>query len=90
VIDRVLAFGDAWFPNWTPDIVERAAELRERAERPIDFMAMGPPAKAEVIEELFEAGTRRISWWVPSAGRSVIEPRLERIEKAIAEFTGEA
>jgi hypothetical protein len=27
---------------------------------------------------------------VPSAGFSVIEPRLERLEKAIAEFTGEA
>ena len=32
VIDRVLAFGDAWFPNWTPDILDRAAELKARAE----------------------------------------------------------
>jgi probable F420-dependent oxidoreductase len=90
VIDRVLAFGDAWIPNWTPDILERAAELRERAERPIDFMTMGPPLDPKAIEGLAEAGTRRVSWWIPSAGRSVIEPRLERIEKAIAEFTGEA
>jgi probable F420-dependent oxidoreductase len=90
VIDRVLAFGDAWLPNWTPDIIDRAAELRARAERPIEFMAMSVPAKPEAIAELYEAGARRLSWWVPSAGRSVIEPRLERIEKAIAEFTGEA
>jgi alkanesulfonate monooxygenase SsuD/methylene tetrahydromethanopterin reductase-like flavin-dependent oxidoreductase (luciferase family) len=24
VLDHVLAFGDAWFPNWTPDITQRA------------------------------------------------------------------
>ena len=90
VIDRVLAFGDAWFPNWTPDIVERAAELRSRAERPIDFMAMGPPADPKAIEALAAAGTRRVSWWLPSAGYSVIEPALEKVERAIAEFTGEA
>jgi probable F420-dependent oxidoreductase len=90
VIDRVLAFGDAWFPNWTPDILERGAELKARAERPIDFMAMGPPTDPKVIQELAEAGTRRISWWLPSGGYSVIEPALEQVEKAIAEFTGEA
>jgi probable F420-dependent oxidoreductase len=90
VIDRVLAFGDAWFPNWTPDILDRAAELHSRAERPIDFMAMGPPADAKVIEALAAAGTRRVSWWLPSGGYSVIEPALEKVERAIAEFTGEA
>ncbi len=90
VIDRVLAFGDAWFPNWTPDITERAAELHLRAERPIDFMAMGPPADPKVLEQLAEADTRLVSWWLPSAGLSVIEPQLEKIERAIAEFHGEA
>jgi probable F420-dependent oxidoreductase len=90
VIDRVLAFGDAWFPNWTPDITERAAELRSRAERPIDFMAMGPPADPKELERLAEADTRLVSWWLPSGGYSVIEPELEKIERAIAEFHGEA
>ena len=90
VIDRVLAFGDAWFPNWTPDITERAAELRSRAERPIDFMAMGPPTDPKELERLAEADTRLVSWWLPSGGYSVIEPELEKIERAIAEFHGEA
>ncbi|HVW46964.1 MAG TPA: LLM class F420-dependent oxidoreductase [Solirubrobacterales bacterium] len=90
VIDRVLAFGDAWFPNWTPDITDRAAELRSRAERPIDFMTMGPPADPTVLEQLAEADTRLVSWWLPSGGYSVIEPELEKIERAIAEFSGEA
>ncbi len=80
VIDRVLAFGDAWFPNWTPDVLDRAAELRRRAERPIDFMVMGPPADPKVLEELAAAGTRRVSWWLPSGGYSVIEPALEKVE----------
>jgi hypothetical protein len=43
-----------------------------------------------VIEELAEADTRLVSWWLPSAGYSVIEPALEKVERAIAEFTGEA
>jgi probable F420-dependent oxidoreductase len=90
VIDRVLAFGDAWFPNWTPDITDRAAELASRAERPIDFMAMGPPADPKVLERLAEADTRLVSWWLPSGGYSVIEPELEKVERAIAEFHGEA
>jgi probable F420-dependent oxidoreductase len=90
VIDRVLAFGDAWFPNWTPDITERAAELRSRADRPIDFMVMGPPAEPKELERLAAADTRLVSWWLPSGGYSVIEPELEKIERAIAEFHGEA
>ncbi len=90
VIDRVLAFGDAWFPNWTPDITGRAAELRSRAERPIDFMAMGPPADPKALEQLAAADARLVSWWLPSAGYSVIEPELEKVERAIAEFHGEA
>jgi probable F420-dependent oxidoreductase len=90
VIDRVLAFGDAWFPNYTPDILERAAELRSRAKRPIDFMVFGPPAEPAVLEELAAAGTRRVTFWLPSAGPSVIEERLEALEQAIAEFHGEA
>src|SRR5580693_499690 len=34
VLDRVLSFGDGWMPNYAPSgIIERAAELRERAGR---------------------------------------------------------
>jgi probable F420-dependent oxidoreductase len=90
VIDRVLAFGDAWFPNYAPEgVIERAAELRKRAERPIDFMVMTAPAKPAVLERLQEAGCRRAVRWVPSAGRPRIEESLERWERAIAELNGE-
>jgi len=43
-----------------------------------------------VIEELFEAGTRRVSWWVPKRRAAGVIEAAARIEKAIAEFTGEA
>jgi probable F420-dependent oxidoreductase len=91
VLDRVLAFGDAWFPNYgRGDVLERVDELRERAERPIELQVMGVPADAAVLERLHTAGARRVVHWLPSAGRSRIEPALERWESAIAELTGEA
>jgi probable F420-dependent oxidoreductase len=90
VLDRVLALGDAWFPNYArgDDLVRRAGELRRRATRPIDFMVIGVPGDAGVFEELREAGCRRVVHWLPSAGLAAIEAALERWESAIAEFTG--
>jgi hypothetical protein len=68
VLDRVLAFGDAWFPNHAPDgILERAAELRSRADRPVDLMVMGVPADARALETYANAGFRRALHWLPSA-----------------------
>jgi probable F420-dependent oxidoreductase len=92
VIDRVLSFGDAWFPNYMPEgrgIFDRVEELRARAERQIDFMAMSAPADAAVLERLRAAGCRRAVHWVPSSGPGAIERELELWEAAIAEFTGE-
>ena len=91
VLDRVLAFGDAWFPNFAggDGLTERAAELQSRAERPIDFMVIGVPPDARVLGLLHDAGARRVVHWVPSGNRSVVEAALERWEAAIAELTGE-
>ncbi len=92
VLDRVLAFGDAWFPNFARggDILDQANELRRRAERPIDLMVMGAPADAAVLERLQEVGCRRVVHWIPSAGLNKVQAGLERWESAIAELTGEA
>jgi probable F420-dependent oxidoreductase len=92
VLDRVLAFGDAWFPIYMPGgegIFDRVEELRARAERPIDFMVMSAPAKPAELERLERAGCRRAVRWVPSAGGDVVEQALEHWESAIAELTGE-
>jgi probable F420-dependent oxidoreductase len=90
VLDRALAFGDAWFPNYSDDVVDRARELKSRADRPIGFEVISAPANAAKLEQLREAGCRRAVRWIPSGGLSVVERALERWESAIAEFTGEA
>ena len=90
VLDRVLRVGDAWFPNYGfEDLLERIAELRSRAERPIGVTVIGVPAKAAVLDELQQAGVQRVVRWIPSAGRGPVERALERWEDAIAELNGE-
>jgi probable F420-dependent oxidoreductase len=88
VLDRVLAFGDSWFPNYRALDDDRVAELRSRAERPIDVDVIGMPPKAEAIERCARLGVRRASIWLPTGGRSTVERNLEKWEAAIAEFTG--
>jgi probable F420-dependent oxidoreductase len=91
VLDRVLDFGDAWFPNYgPPDLLDRVQELHERADRPIWVEAMGVPADAAALAPLREAGFRRVLHWIPSGNRSVVEAALEQWESAIADLNGEA
>jgi probable F420-dependent oxidoreductase len=90
VLDRVLAFGDAWFPNHARSgILDRAAELRSRADRPVGLMVMGVPADARVLEAYAEAGFQRAVHWLPSTPRGPVERALDRYESAIAEVNGE-
>jgi hypothetical protein len=89
VLDRVLAFGDAWFPNHRPaGILDRAKELRARAERPVALMVMGIPAEARVIEAYAQAGFARAVHWLPSAPLGPVEREFDAFEAAVAEFTG--
>jgi hypothetical protein len=92
VLERVLAFGDAWMPNYarSGDLAERAGELRARAERAIDFMVMGVPPDPAVLERMQRAGARRVVHWIPSTNLAKVELALERWELAISELTGEA
>src|SRR5690242_2234890 len=91
VLDRVLAFGDAWFPNYAREgILDRIGALHERAERHVDVMLMSVPANPGAIERAYRAGCRRVVHWAPSAGRGPVEAALQKWEAAIAEFTGEA
>src|ERR671910_1178430 len=92
VIDRVLAFGDVWFAQHRQDPLARAEELRSRAAAPrpdIPIPLLGVPADATVLRRYAAAGVRRVSFWAPSAGRSVIERALEQFERAIADVHGE-
>jgi len=86
----VLAFGDGWLPVHHPGarVLERIEELRSRAERPIDVHVFMPADPAE-LERMRAAGVRRVLHWLPSGGRSVVEPALERWDAAIRELNGE-
>jgi probable F420-dependent oxidoreductase len=91
VLDRVLAFGDAWFPNWgevAENFETRVEELRARAERPIAVMVMGAPNDPAVLARCEAAGVERVVHWLPSAPRGPIEAELERWEAAAGEFLG--
>jgi probable F420-dependent oxidoreductase len=90
VFDRVLAFGDAWFPNYRRQarVLDRVPELRARAERPIEVHVIGVPADPRELERLHELGVRRAVRWLPTGPRGPVEGALERWEDAIAEFAG--
>jgi probable F420-dependent oxidoreductase len=89
VFDRVLAYGDAWMPNHAPSgILERAAELRARADRPVSLQVMGAPADPKVLAAYSAAGFDRVVYWLPSAGRGPLERALDAWETAITDFTG--
>jgi probable F420-dependent oxidoreductase len=90
VLDRVLAFGDGWFPNYADDeaLFERITELRSRAERPIEVQMMAVPCDPAALERLARAGVRRANHWLPSGPRSTVERDLDQWSDAIGQFTG--
>jgi len=91
VLDRVLDFGDAWMPNHADNVIERIGELRRRADeagRDIPVIVMGAPPDAEVLARYAQAGVQRVLFWLPSAGREVVEGALDEVESVMAEVLG--
>jgi probable F420-dependent oxidoreductase len=77
VLDRVLRYGDGWFPNTRDRLAERIAELRRRGEDAgrgrIPVTHFGTPIDAAVVEELDAAGVDRALFMLPSAGAAETE-----------------
>ncbi len=90
VLDRVLAFGDGWLPNWrgNPAIFERVRELRARADRPVEVQMLSVPPDPAVLDAMREAGVRRAMHWLPSGPLSTVERALDRWEEAVTTATG--
>jgi probable F420-dependent oxidoreductase len=86
VLDRVLEYGDAWMPNHAAGGTGRIAELRSRAERPIEVIVMAPVLEPEVLAKYENAGADRVLFWLPSGRRSVVERELDRIEQVMFEL----
>jgi probable F420-dependent oxidoreductase len=93
VLDRVVGFGDVWFPNWgRGGVLKRLDELHARAldaGRHIPVYAVGLPADAAELERCLQAGVARVAHWLPSGNRGHVERALEAWEAAIAELHGE-
>nr|WP_296067800.1 LLM class F420-dependent oxidoreductase [uncultured Actinoplanes sp.] len=89
VLDRVLEYGDGWFPQWRdPGVFERIAELRARADRYLQIQMLSVPPDPRALERCEQAGIDRVSVWLPSGPWSVVEPALEKWERAIGELVG--
>jgi len=78
----VLAYGDAWIPNYGfPDVMDKIVELRERSGgREIPVIAFGVPADPAKLAELEEAGVKRaVHWLRRAAERLSFRPKASLI-----------
>jgi probable F420-dependent oxidoreductase len=85
VLDRVLEYGDGWFPNMRDldELAQRVAELQRRAgeagrERiPVTYFGLRDADDAK-LEKMGAAGVDRVLLMLPPAGADETLPRLER------------
>jgi probable F420-dependent oxidoreductase len=81
VLDRVLRYGDGWFPNQRDGLAERIAELRRRGEEagrdrvPVTYF--GAPPDPTVLRELEDAGVDRVLFMLPSVAGGELERALD-------------
>ncbi|MEU6391659.1 TIGR03619 family F420-dependent LLM class oxidoreductase [Streptomyces sp. NPDC046939] len=98
VLDRVLAYGDAWLPDFANEdtlthTLSRIPELNKRAEDAgrarVPVVLAGVPHDPRILERCEQAGVTRVLTLLPAAGRAVVERYLEQYELAIAAWRGE-
>jgi probable F420-dependent oxidoreductase len=89
VLDRVIAFGDEWFPNRIGDddgMIERFGELAARARDagrdPIPITQGGMMRDPARIERFDRAGVHRCVFWLPSRAPSEVEEAMDRCAAA--------
>jgi probable F420-dependent oxidoreductase len=91
VLDRVLRYGDGWFPNRRERLAERIAELRRRgAEAGRDHVPVtyfGAERDAAVARELEDAGVDRVLFMLPSGTPDEIERAMDEAA-AVVERVG--
>jgi probable F420-dependent oxidoreductase len=81
VLDRVLRYGDGWFPNKRDGLATRIAELRRRGAQdgrghvPVTYF--GAPVDPAVARDLEQAGVDRILFMLPSAAPDEVERALD-------------
>jgi probable F420-dependent oxidoreductase len=95
VYDRVLAYGDGWFPNRIGDDekniarVEKLQRLGGEAGRgPIPVTLQLAPRDPALLERYERAGVTRAVYMLPAAERGEVEGRLDRFTAAMREYSG--
>ncbi len=91
VLDRVLEYGDGWFPNMRDldELGPRVAALQRRAADagrgriPVTYFGLRDPDD-EKLEKLAAAGVDRVLLMLPPAGGDETLPRLERYAALVA------
>jgi probable F420-dependent oxidoreductase len=83
VLDRVLRYGDGWFPNREAGLAERIADLQRRAAEAgrghIQVTYFGADRDPAAIERLTAAGVDRILFYLPSAPADEVERALDEL-----------
>jgi probable F420-dependent oxidoreductase len=83
VFDRVLAYGDEWFPNRveSPEALkERIDELRDRAGRHVPVTFFGVPHERDAVERFGRAGVDRCVFYVsPDLDPGAAEGQLDEL-----------
>ncbi len=97
ILERVVEFGDEWFPEdyQTPEeLAVRIKQLQEAAERagrrPIPVSIFGPKPKLGYWKRLAEAGVDRIVPYIPSADRDTILAALDELAKLKDGLSGDS
>jgi probable F420-dependent oxidoreductase len=90
VYDRVLDYGDAWFPNRLGDEEKFAARIdklqrlgKERGRDSVPVTLQLAPLDPAEIERYEQRGVTRCVWYLPPATRDKVEPALDRYAAAM-------
>ena len=91
--DRVLTYGDEWYPNRFGDeerFLARVQKLRRRAReeagREVAVTVSLAPQDPAGIERHAKAGVHRCVWWLPPASRDEVERVLDRYVVAMRAY----
>jgi probable F420-dependent oxidoreductase len=83
--DRVLEYGDGWFPPAWPieALACSIAELRERAGRRVPVVVHAAPPEQAAVADLTEAGADEILFNLPNEPRDETLHRLDQMAKLL-------